>query len=370
MRHSSRNRIAAGSILLAFTLAAGCGPAPASPTPTAARSATISEFANRVEIRSAEGAGWAVAVEGDTLASGGQVQTYESSSARLDVDDGTVVRLAPLSLFTFRGLEGDGASPATRLTLAIGKVFVVLGEDYTGTFTVETVVGNAAVRGSVMSVQFDPFARAVTVACLTGHCSISDLAGNVQELTDNEESDIPSPGAPPSLPRPVSPTNLLDFAQLPEAVTVIATLEPVIGPLPDPEPLATSVLPTPGAAGQPNPEVTQISPADLLAITPTLAPATPTPIDPSTPPPASVHVTVPPLGCSGADCQQYCGSGSGDGPPGPGTPFPTPNPNMAECQAFIQALEAQGVDTAAFRSCVLAGGDFQTCADSNVRPGP
>lgn len=365
----------------------------ASVTPQGPRTAVLQEVTNRVENRPAEATDWQPAMAGVTIAPGGQVQTYDASSARLDIDDGTVIRMAPLSLFTLNALEGGPDAPTDRLTLALGKVFVVLAEGFGGDFKVETPVGAAAVRGSVMSVDYDPIAGSLNVACLTGHCSISDLAGTVTFLTEAQEAEIPAPGAPPSPPQPLSTTNLQDFGQLPEAVPVFATLAPTLGSVPTALPEATSVLPTPVPSGQPTLAVTPVSPVDLLT-------ATPTPVAGGTA--SSVHVALPPIGCSGIDCETYCGSppsASGPGlppPPGPGTPLPYPSdpleptlgpgtpppgegtyeglppqgPHAAECDAFMNALIEQGVDFMAFRECLVRENDLQKCADASVRTSP
>lgn len=209
------------SLLFSFLLTAcGGGAAPQGETPTAVaqRQATFSLVLNEVQARLTADADLKPAAPGDRLQVGGQARSGETGRARLDLQpEGTIVRLAPNTLFTLDVLETQAETPFSRLRLMVGKLWVILNG---GSLEVETPYGVAAVRGSYLSVSFDE-AHGMVVTCLEGHCSLSNAAGAV-ELTDGQTASIPQPDAPPSPPQPMLPEAYQEWEQAsPEAVELL-----------------------------------------------------------------------------------------------------------------------------------------------------
>lgn len=208
-------------LLLSFLLTA-CGGAATPPgeTPPAAaqRQAMFSLVLNEVQARLTADADLKPAVPGDRLQVGGQARSGETGRARLDLQpDGTIVRLAPNTLFTLQALEAQAEAPFSRLRLELGRLWVILNG---GSLEVETPYGVAAVRGSYLSVSFDE-AHGMVVTCLEGRCSLSNAAGAV-ELTDGQTASIAQPDAPPSPPQPMQPEDYQAWEQAsPEAVALL-----------------------------------------------------------------------------------------------------------------------------------------------------
>ncbi|KAF0107414.1 MAG: hypothetical protein FD146_1892 [Anaerolineaceae bacterium] len=194
-------RLTSTTLLLAVLLGA-CQPG-ATPTPEAeARTAVISEIDNDIQSRPTEAGEYASAAVGQSLQVGGQARSGEESRARLDLmPEATIIRLGPSTEFTLTGLRTDAASPSTRLKLLAGEVWIILNG---GTLEVETDLGIASVRGSLMGVLYDPAAMLMKITCLEGICSLSNDAG-ATDLTDGQASEITAPGEPPSPARPMSP---------------------------------------------------------------------------------------------------------------------------------------------------------------------
>ena len=138
------------------------------------RSAQISELEGEVSWRVAEDETWLPAEVGTSLQVGNQVMTGYASRVAILFTEGTVIRLAPNSIFTLQELEGDTENPMTTLELVKGQIFVIvnllLGQ---GHLDVDFQSGTAAVRGSMLSVLVTPSGR-VVVTCLEGHCTLSD----------------------------------------------------------------------------------------------------------------------------------------------------------------------------------------------------
>lgn len=224
---------------------------PVSATPAASatpepRSAVLSELSNRVEAREIAQADWQSAIEGQALAVGGGAKTGQEARVRIDISDGTILRIAPNSVFELRELSPEPADPKARLFLEAGTVFVwvtrALGG---GSFAVETPVGVAGVRGSLMSVAYDPSAGRMTVTCLEGQCRLSGASGAFTDLDAGEQSEIPGPGQAPTPAQPMDDAQLAEWAQeFPEARNAVATVAampratptPTLTPRPTPVP--------------------------------------------------------------------------------------------------------------------------------------
>ncbi|MEW5940805.1 MAG: FecR family protein, partial [Chloroflexota bacterium] len=152
---------------------------------------------------------------------GGEARTNETGKARLDLlPDGTILRLPPNSSFKLTELQGDQSSPFTRLGLFFGKIFIILSG---GELEVETPSGVAAVRGSMMSVYYDPETGNLTATCLEGHCSLRNDKG-VIELAEGQAADIRD-GVLSNAPRALTDAELLDWLNfVPETDRVLDRL--------------------------------------------------------------------------------------------------------------------------------------------------
>ncbi len=220
---------------------------PPTPPPTAAsdstRSATLSEIVNLVEGRAAEAGEFTSVAVGFVAGVGGAIRTGSESRARLDLNDGTILRLAPLSSFTLQGLPtASEADPLTQLQLIIGKLWVNL----TGSAVqVETPVGVATVRGSFAVFEYidgDPAILTddfLIVSCLEGSCRATN--DTVDERLGNLEKVILSNGGKTVTRLTLTEEDVKDFlANNPEAQRMVVTLTAAA-------PSATLVSATPSA---------------------------------------------------------------------------------------------------------------------------
>ncbi len=211
-------------------------PLPALSAPAATeRRATLNELANDVQARESAAAQMRAARLGDQLRVGGQVRTGSESQVRLDLSEGTIVRLGADTEFTLTELSAGGSDPFTRLTLLAGQVWVILSG---GRFEVETPAGVASVRGSYLGVTFDPAQGTLTVTCLEGQCGLRNDQGEVA-LTNGQTSRVLVPAQPPSVPAPMAQSQVQAWVQFnPEAAPLVPQVFPAGTPTAGPvEPL-------------------------------------------------------------------------------------------------------------------------------------
>jgi LysM repeat protein len=250
------------------------------PSPTAvgdaARSATLSEVVNIVEGHAAEAGEFAPVAVGFVAGAGGAVRTGADSRARLDLNDGTILRLAPLSSFTLQGLPASNdADPLTQLQLVIGKLWVNLTG---GAVEVETPIGVATVRGSFAVFEYidgDPADLTddiLIVSCLEGNCSATNAT--VSETLGNLEQVILSNGGTTVTRRVLTEDDVNDFlTNNPEAGRMVVTLTAAAPSATVAS--ATSTLP-PTETPTPSPPPITLTPSQTHTATPTRT-ATPTP---------------------------------------------------------------------------------------------
>ncbi len=164
----------------------------------APRTAVIKELTDLpsdVLTRPTAGAPEGQAYIGQVLQVGGTVRTLGRGNARIDLSDGTIIRVSPKSMFTITAL--DPVSPITRLTLLLGKVWVTLTG---GTMNVETPVGVAAVRGSYMGVGYNSELLQLILSCLetSQACVFTTPDGQTYTVGSLDLIDF-TPGPPPVL---------------------------------------------------------------------------------------------------------------------------------------------------------------------------
>ncbi len=150
--------------------------APTTPATPSALSAILSEIRGKVEIKQAGQDTFMSANADSFLDENGQVQTGDDGRVRLDLSTGTIIRIAPTSLFTLLSNEPAEGGLITSLELMLGRLFIILNG---GSLEVQTPSGVAGVRGSYMMVEIDSATQDVLVVCLEGNCSATNPAGSV-----------------------------------------------------------------------------------------------------------------------------------------------------------------------------------------------
>jgi len=200
------------------------------------RSALLSELLKTVDARDTENAEWGSASEGQTISVGGGAKTGEEARARIDISDGTILRLGDSTEFRLTDLSGEPTDPVTISVLDAGKVWVFVTQALGGgSFEIETPGGSATVRGSLMSTEYHPGNGQMIVSCLDGQCRLTGASGNFTDLQAGEQAEIPSTGQDPTPPQPMDAAQLADWAgEFPEAAEFVAVAE--AGPEPTPTP--------------------------------------------------------------------------------------------------------------------------------------
>ena len=117
----------------------------------------------------------------------------------------------------------------------------------------DTPYGIAGVRGSMMSVDFDPDADGLTITCLEGHCSLANEAGEV-ELTEGLASVISAKGLPPSPPRDITAEERDAWTSISPEADAYLKSEPAPPP-PDILPILIETLMPPPPEPAPNEDV-------------------------------------------------------------------------------------------------------------------
>lgn len=198
-------------------------------TPEPLRTASFVEITDLVELRLHSAEAFNPVAPGAQMRVGDEARANDSGKARLDLlPDGSIVRLAPNSNFILADLKGDETDPYTLLDLLFGKIFIILNG---GSLEVETPSGVAAVRGSMMSVSYDPDADTMTATCLEGHCSLRNDRG-VIDLIEGQAADIRN-GVLSSAPRPLTDSELLDWINFVPEVERVADRFPRLRDLRD-----------------------------------------------------------------------------------------------------------------------------------------
>jgi hypothetical protein len=153
------------------------------------RTATLAEVVNQVFWRADANAAEAPAANGQVLQVGSSVRTGAASSVQLNLSEGTLVRMKENSQFTLTALNQDSSNPFTQLSMAVGKLWIILSG---GTAQVETPAGVAAVRGSYMAVSYNPALNEMKVMCLETKqtCTVT-INGVTYQLQMGQELSTP-----------------------------------------------------------------------------------------------------------------------------------------------------------------------------------
>jgi hypothetical protein len=152
---------------------------------TSTLTANLSELSGAVDMKQNGQSAFTPASTGAQIKVNGQVQTGDDGKARLDLSSGTIIRVAPSSLFTLVSNEpAEGGGLLTKLKMEVGMIFIILNG---GSTEVDTPAGVAAVRGSYLMANYDSDAKQLTLTCLEGKCEIRMPDGSLKEFTDNQK---------------------------------------------------------------------------------------------------------------------------------------------------------------------------------------
>jgi len=196
-------------LVLVFMTLPGCIPAPITAVITQA-----GEYAQIIrgdtEVTSAS--------VGQKVNVGDELIVPPSDSLEINLSDESVIRLSNGSHITLLSLnQGDQAA---RFYLHNGSVWIILaGKEV----EVQTVSGNALVRGSMMSVTVvDSIVPGTTVTCLEGHCELSNAFGNTI-MSSGQAAAVSSPQDSPNPVTSMSPEQYSDWVEVnPDSKTVVA----------------------------------------------------------------------------------------------------------------------------------------------------
>lgn len=247
-------------IILALTLSA-CAPS----NTTAERppiTAALSELEGLVQAKAPGEDAFTQVIAGLVLQIQSQIQTGADGKVRLDISDGTILRLGPQTLFTLEGEEQTASGPLTKVKVAAGQIFIILSG---GALEVDTPAGVASVRGSYMEVRIDPDTGLIYITCLEGDCTAQTNGGQVS-FSAGQTATITREDLPPELGE-MSAEDVLRWLQNnPEATVVIVPLTATV---------AARATDTPEAPEEPSSTPTQASSATNTPVPPTNTPENP-----------------------------------------------------------------------------------------------
>jgi len=203
-------------------------------------SARLSEITGKVDVKQAGQNAFAPAKANSFLDENGQVQTGEDGRVRLDLSTGTIIRVAPASLFTLISNEPSEGSLKTSIEITLGRLFIILNG---GSMEVQTPSGAAAVRGSYMSVSYDPNSGEVRITCLEGNCSLTSAGGSVA-ITAGQTAVVTGADAPPQVGE-MSEQDIQDWLNNNPEASLVAT-PPAASKIPvATEPSVAPIIPPP-----------------------------------------------------------------------------------------------------------------------------
>lgn len=235
-------------LLVNLLLSSCAGPAtPATPT-VQPRTAQLSEINNSVSARETNAQEWGEANEGRVINVSGGVRTGDDARARLDTSEGSIIRIAANTEFELLEFPPELNNPITKLRLETGKIWIIVTDALSdGNIEIETPIGIATVRGSLMSVEQTANSGAMQITCLEGACRLRSSAGQFIDVPPGQQSDIPAPGQNPTPPQPMTAAQFQDWlGNVPEAVAAATNFLNQPTPTP-PGPSASNI---PGASGQ------------------------------------------------------------------------------------------------------------------------
>ena len=251
---TKRNCFFVSLTLVSIALLTACQPkSTLQPTPALSLTATVKEITGTVAIKQPGASSFSPASIGTELQVNGSVKTGDDGRVRLDLSTGTIIRVAPASLFTLTSNQPSNGSLSSQLNLSAGGIFIILNG---GNASVNAPSGVASVRGSYLSVYVDPSTQNIVVTCLEGHCGASNSAGSVDFGTGQEVTLFSCTAGLCTVPNigPMTPEdfqNWLDnnpdlLQQLPGLSATMTALVSTQPPANE-SPAATTIAPTSGS---------------------------------------------------------------------------------------------------------------------------
>jgi hypothetical protein len=266
--------------------------------------AQLSELVGEVEAKTNPDAPAEQAFDGMQLEPGGQVSTGDDGRARVDLSNGTIIRVAENTSFEMDQLELTEEGALTRVKVSLGELWVILAG---GSLEADTPSGTASVRGSYMSVSIDHGETFVT--CLEGNCEMETEGGKLEMIAGDTAS-------------------VTDLTLLPEHGFMTGEMIRYWLEI--------------------NPEATRIVPA----VTATVRASLP-------------EVVLPDLNCLyEGSCVDYCLPGNWDLNTGQ---IPALNQIPNDCVEGLLSFVWQGVNPETVFVCLAIGGSPQACANNSVR---
>lgn len=198
-----KTRIGIACVLCMFCIAA-FGPFKACRAANVKGAAALASLVGDVQVQSGSGA-WKAAREGAVLEPGDSVRTAAGSKARLVLEDGALLVVGELSVFSLKSLDTDYSTSMSTsdFTLSSGAVRVVAEKKLTAgsAFNIETPTAVAGVRGTDFSVELDD-AETTTVTVFEGQVEVGNILQSLKErvLLDPEHSTEVPRGKPPVKP--------------------------------------------------------------------------------------------------------------------------------------------------------------------------
>jgi hypothetical protein len=327
---SARPAILTGPVTLTLRAPSGPEGTPRQEGVTAlpSGSALLTELLNQVEARASAEEELGPAAPGQILAEGAQLRTAAGSAARLDLDDGAILRLGQDATLTLAAIAARGGSPGTALELDTGRLSLLLrGRPV----EVRTPLGSTIFHGEFAAIEVLAGGQTLVIDCFRGPCAFQgeaygEVVSHLMRLTIRA-------GSAQAEVQDLSPAEVEAFVSLnPEAEALRTLLNTTESPTiqlfgtatpaaPETQAPGFTPLPTQPPSGYPVPGAT-LAPTAAQAPTasPTLfsAPSTGTPPTPTleagtlavtgTPPTATLQTGTP-----------------GTASPSPTGPTPTPS---------------------------------------------
>ncbi|TAK10970.1 MAG: LysM peptidoglycan-binding domain-containing protein [Anaerolineae bacterium] len=157
--------------LSALTCAQGRGD-----TTTAPITAALNEISGTVQTLKPTDGLLVNATNGVIISVSDQVVTHEDGRARVDISNGTIVRVGPLTTFTLEQMDNTTDGVFALFKLDIGELWIILNG---GQVNIDTPSGLASVRGSYLNVRVSPDTGETIITCLEGMCTLSNDGGSV-----------------------------------------------------------------------------------------------------------------------------------------------------------------------------------------------
>jgi len=177
------------------------------PSPTLASQATLSVLTGGVELQSRGSSTWEEAENGMTVAAGSRLKTAPNSQALLTFFEGTTIKLEPTTDLVVEQVEGGGENQPLVIVLKqrVGKTWSRVEKlvDPGSHYEIQTPSAAILVRGTLFVTEVDE----------TGATRVQTIEGLVGVTAQGQEVYLPAgqqtavePGAPPSEPMPIGPT--------------------------------------------------------------------------------------------------------------------------------------------------------------------